>query len=98
MPSSPGYKRDYKQEQKTADARGERPKNIERKRARRLAVRLGMVKPHDGKDVDHNIPLSEGGPMSGGKVATNLDVESAHKNRSYARNPDGSMKDKKVGR
>jgi hypothetical protein len=98
MPSSPDYKRDYKQEAKTADARGERPKNIERKRARRLAVRLGLVKPHDGKDVDHAVPLSEGGAKSNGKSTANLDIESAHKNRSYARNPDGSMKNRSVGK
>ena len=98
MPSSPDYKRDYKQEAKTAKARGEGPKNIERKRARRMAVKMGLVKPHDGKDVDHTVPLSEGGAMTGGKNPANIDIESEHKNRSYARNPDGSMKDRKVGR
>lgn len=98
MPSSPNYVRDYKQEAATALARGERPKNIERKRARRLMVKKGLVHPHDGLDVDHHVPLSEGGAKSGGKVATNLDVETAHKNRSYARSPDGSMKNKSVGK
>lgn len=92
MPSSPTYQRDYKQEQTTADARGERPKNIERKRARRLMVSKGLVKPNDGKDVDHKIPLSEGGAKSGGKVATNLRARGASANRSFARNADGSMK------
>lgn len=92
MPSSPNYVRDYKQEAKTALARGERPKNIERKRARRLMVRKGLVKPHDGKDVDHTTPLSEGGAKSGGKSTANLRVRDDNANRSFARNPDGSMK------
>ncbi len=92
MPSSPNYVRDYTQEAKTRDARGERKDNIERKRARRLMVRKGLVKPHDGKDVDHIQPLSEGGTDSNGKSAANLRVRSEHANRSYARNADGSMK------
>jgi hypothetical protein len=50
MPSSPGYVRDLKQEYKTAKARGEigtghNSKNAERHRARRLALKKGLVKP-----------------------------------------------------
>ena len=86
MPSSPSYQRNYLQETRTADARGERPKNIERKRARRLMVKRGLVKP--GQDVDHKVPLSEGGSNS----PANLRARSARANRSYPRNPDGSMK------
>jgi hypothetical protein len=33
MPSSPGYKRNYKQEAKTAKARGEHEDRMERQRA-----------------------------------------------------------------
>ena len=87
MPSAPGYKRQYKQERKTAIARGEIAGNIERKRARRIAVKKGMVKPHDGKDVDHKTAVSKGGT----NAASNLRVESEATNRSFPRNPDGSM-------
>ena len=87
MPSSPNYKRDYKQELKTSIARGERKKRAERNRARRLMVKKGMVKP--GQDVDHKVPLSQGGaPVA----ASNLRAVDAHDNRSFPRNADGSMK------
>lgn len=88
MPSSPDYKRDYKQEAKTALARGERPKHNARLKARREAMKLGMVKRHDGKDVDHKTPLSKGG----GNTPSNWRVRSAKANRSFPRKPDGSMK------
>lgn len=88
MPSSKGYVRDTKQERKTQLARGEGEDNRKRKQARRDAVKLGMVKPGDGKDVDHKKPLSKGGSNGSG----NLRAMPPSKNRSFARNPDGSMK------
>ena len=92
MPSPPGYKRDLKQEYKTAKARGEDgtghdSKNAIRHRARYEATKLGMVKPGDGKDLDHKVPLSKGGA----NVKSNFRVESKHDNRSFPRNSDGSM-------
>lgn len=88
MPSSPNYKRDYKQEATTAKARGETPGNIERKRARRKLESLGMVHVNDGKDVDHKKPISKGGSNK----TSNLRAVSEHANRSFPRNPSGSMK------
>ena len=93
MPSSPNYKRDYKQEAATAKARGEQgvgpnSPNAKRKRARRMLESKGLVTRGDGKDVDHAKPLSKGGSNS----PSNLRVKSASDNRSFARNPDGSMK------
>lgn len=92
MPSSPGYKRDIKQETRTAKRRGEigghnAPHAI-RMRARRLAVKKGLVKPNDGKDIDHKVALSKGGTNS----ESNLRVKSASDNRSFPRNKNGSMK------
>jgi hypothetical protein len=91
MPSSPGYVRDLKQEYKTAKARGEigtghDSKNAERHRARRLALKKGLVKP--GQDWDHIEPLSKGGSnkLSNGRA------RSPHANRGFPRNSDGSMK------
>lgn len=89
MPSSESYKRNYAQEKRTSDARGEKPKRAARNRARHELEKKGMVHPHDGKDVDHIKPLSEGGAKT---KLSNLRVESAHKNRSFPRKPDGSMK------
>ena len=92
MPSSPGYVRDIKQEEKTAKARGEvstghNSKNAERHRARREALKLGLVKP--GQDLDHKTPLSKGGSVMS---PSNFRAESPHDNRSFPRNPDGSLK------
>lgn len=93
MPSSKNYKRDYSQEYKTAKARGEQgtgsnSTNAIQHRARRKAVKLGMVKPGDGKDVDHKRSISKGGSNS----KKNLRVKTASDNRSFPRNSDGSMK------
>jgi hypothetical protein len=89
MPSSPGYKRNYAQEKRTSDARGEKPKRAARNRARYELEKKGMVHKGDGKDVDHKRMLSKGGAPT---ALSNLRVESAHKNRSFPRNPDGSAK------
>lgn len=95
MPSAPGYKRNYSKEYKTAKTRGEVATghdsgSAERHRARRLAVKKGMVSTGDGKDVDHIKPLSKGGTTTPG----NLRVESAHDNRSYPRTRKGAIKGK----
>jgi len=92
MPSSPGYKRNYKQEYKTAVARGEigtgsNSDNAQRHRLRRQFEKKGLVHKGDGKDVDHKKPLSKGGSNS----VKNGRVESASTNRSFPRNSDGSM-------
>ena len=93
MPSSPGYRRDYKQEYKTAKARGEvgtgsNSDNAKRKRLRREFEKDGKVRKGDGKDVDHKTPLSKGGSNS----KSNGRVVSKGTNRSFPRNSDGSMK------
>ena len=92
MPSSPDYVRDYRQEARTSKARGEigghNSPHSERLRLRRKAVKAGMVKPHDGKDVDHTKALSKGGA----NTLKNARVRTEHDNRSFPRNPDGSMK------
>lgn len=94
MPSSDGYKRDYAQEYKTAKARGEVGTGHDagsavRHRARRLAIKVGMIKPGSKKDIDHKKPLVKGGAET---ALSNLRPRTEHANRSYARNSDGSMK------
>lgn len=88
MPSNPGYKRDYQQEEVTNKRRGGDKDNAERHVARRLEMKRGLVHPFDGKDVDHIKQLSRGGKTTQG----NLRVESAHKNRSYKRTSSGAIK------
>lgn len=91
MPSSPGYKRDYAQEYKTAKSRGEigtgtNSDNAKRHKLRRKALKFGMVKK--GQDLDHKKPLSKGGS----NTLKNARAATPHDNRSFPRNSDGSMK------
>ena len=91
MPSSKGYKRDFQQEAKTSKARGQYDDTLARNRNRKEATKKGLVHTGDGKDLDHKIPLSKGGA----KGLSNVRVTTDNANRSYPRNPDGSMKWKK---
>jgi len=86
--------RDYKRERETAKARGEtgvgsKSGDATRHRARRKALKLGMVKA--GQDVNHKKPISKGGSNS----SKNLEAKSPSVNRSFPRNNDGSMQGKK---
>lgn len=98
MPSSPNYKRNYKQEYKTARKRGEvasgsNGDNAMRKKARRMLEKEGKVKKHDGKDVDHK----NRNPKDNRRK--NLAVKSKSANRSFSRigasNPGTQRKFKK---
>lgn len=94
MPSSKNYVRDYKQEYKTQKERGEAgvgpdSGNAKRKRLRRKALKLGMVKT--GQDLDHKKPLSKGGS----NTLKNARATTPSKNRSFPRNSNGSMKGSK---
>lgn len=89
MPSSPGYKRNYKKEYANYQGTTEQKKNrAERNTARRQATKAGVVSKGDGKDIDHKKPLSKGGSNS----KSNRRVTSASANRSYPRTKTGAMK------
>ena len=75
------YKKEYEQQQE----RGELPNRMERQRARRKLDAKGVDRT--GKDVAHIKALSKGGSNKEG-----VRLESPHKNRSFARKSDGSMK------
>jgi hypothetical protein len=81
--------RDYKAEYASYQGTEEQKKNrAARNAARAVAMKKGLVKKGDGKDIDHKRPISKGGT----NAASNLRVQSASANRSYARNSDGSIK------
>jgi len=81
--------RDYKAEYAGYQGTEEQKKNrAARNAARAVAMKKGLVKKGDGKDIDHKRPISKGGT----NAASNLRVQSASANRSYARNSDGSIK------
>ena len=77
--------RPYKKEYDQQLARGELPDRMERQRARRKLDAKGVSRK--GKDVAHVKALSKGGSNKDG-----IRLESPHKNRSFKRKSDGSMK------
>ncbi len=79
------YRREYDAYHGTAEQRANRS---ERTVARNKANADGITKKGDGKDLDHKKPLSKGGTSA----RSNLRAVSASSNRSFRRNPDGSMK------
>lgn len=89
MPYMKNGKRDYKREVALYTSKPEvKKKRAAQNAARRIMEAAGKVHKGDGKDVDHKRALSKGGTNS----PSNLRVVSASKNRSFARNADGSMK------
>jgi hypothetical protein len=72
MPSSPNYKRDYKDEYKKHHSS---PQAKADRAARNKAAR---AKGQPGKDVDHKVPLRKGGSKS----LNNTKLRSVSSNRS----------------
>ena len=85
MPSSPNYKRNYKQEANT-ESPLRKKKRAMRNKARRIAIKAGVAKRNDGKDVHHK----DGNAMNNKRG--NLTVKSASKNRSFPRTRSASKK------
>lgn len=88
-------KRDYKKQYAHYDGK---PKNIKKRdlsnKARNMMVKAGKASKGDGKDVDHRTPMSKGGKT----VMSNLRTVSRAANRSFSRNPDGSLKSQRSKR
>ena len=86
--------RPYKKEYQQQKARGEHADRMERQRARRTVDKNGVDRNkngkadrREGKDIAHKRALSKGGTNKDGYT-----IQSVRKNRSFRRNPDGSMK------
>mgnify|MGYP000869308018 CR=1 FL=1 len=87
MPSSPGYKRDYKQEYSNYQGSpSQKKKRASRGRARYSLMKKGKVRVGDGKDVDHKDTNANNNSPS------NLRVQSKSANRSYPRNKNAGKK------
>ena len=78
MASSPGYKRNYRQEYDNYHSKpDQKKKRASRNAARKKMAKAGLVKKGDGKDVHH----TTGNALNNSR----LSVKSASKNRSFAR-------------
>ena len=85
----PAKVRDYKAEYKRYHGTEEqKEKRAKRNAARNKLKKKGKVRKGDGKDVDH----IDHNPKNNSRK--NLRVQSASKNRSFARNKDSSVKKK----
>jgi hypothetical protein len=78
--------RNYKQEYKTQQARGENSFRAKRAAARRAYDKAGISR--DGKDIAHIKALSHGGSTK----MSNTKLQAPSKNRSFARTKSGAMK------
>lgn len=84
MPSSKGYKRDYRKEYDNYQGKpAQKKRRAKRNAARAKLEKAGRVKLGDGKDVAHgdNNPNNNSG--------SNLKVQSKTRNRSFPRNKKG---------
>ena len=85
MPSSHGYVRNYKQESNTESPLRKKKRNM-RNKARRIAIKAGVAKRNDGKDIHHK----DGNAMNNKRG--NLTVKTASKNRSFPRTRSAAKK------
>lgn len=82
MPKSSAAKLKYMAEYQKKPENVE--KRVDRNRVRRQALAEGIVKKHDGTEIDHKVPLDKGGSDK----KSNTRVVSASENRSWrARQP-----------
>lgn len=91
MPFMKNGKRDYAREKQWDHEHdgGQRMKDrVKRIQARRAAIKAGLAKRFDGKQIDHATPLSKGGS----NAQSNLRSVSPSKNMSFSRNADGSLR------
>lgn len=90
MARSPKTKPNTPARQRAQAKYNSKPEQVKRRAARNKAraemIKAGKARKGDGKDVMHK----DGNPLNNSR--SNLKVGSKSKNRSYARNKDGSKK------
>lgn len=89
MPSSPNYKRNYREEYDRYQGKpDQKKKRAKRNAARAKLAKEGKVRKGDGKDVDHKNTNANDNKRS------NLRVKSKSANRSFARTKTAGKKKK----
>ena len=89
MPYKDKNDRNYKREYENYDGTpAVKKRRAARNAARAIMMKAGKVKKGDGKDVDHDVELTQGGTNN----PKNLRAVSASSNRSFKRNKDHSRK------
>jgi len=87
--------RDYKRENEVTKSK---PKNIakrvKRNDLRKKAIRAGLVRVGDGKELDHIQPISKGGSNK----KSNIRITTKSQNSSFDRNPDKSVKKNRLNK
>lgn len=86
MPSSPGYKRNYKQERLT-ETPARKHARVERNQARAIMIQKGKASVGDGMDVGHIKAIGKGGKTT----LANIAMQTPASNRSFSRKPSGKM-------
>lgn len=85
---NPVRDRNYKKENEYKAQPEQIAMRVARNKARREAMKDGLVQKGDGMDVDHREPLSKGGSNS----KKNIRIVPASDNRSFDRNADHSVR------
>lgn len=85
--------RDYIRERKT-ESKARKKQRAERNKARRMAIKAGMIKPGSKMQIDHRIHLDDGGSNG----YTNIRVRSPHANMSDNGHAGGRPKKKRKKR
>ena len=80
--------RDYKAENKYKAKPEQIEMRVQRNKARRQAIREGVVSKNDGIELDHIKPLSKGGS----NTKSNIRLRTKSENSSFSRNSDNSVK------
>jgi len=92
--TSPNASKRSKQQRKYNSSAKAKKDRVKRNTARRRAIKKGIVKKGDGKDIDHKKPLRSGG----GNTKGNTRVRSKSANRSDNGGTGGRKRQKMKGR
>lgn len=87
--------RDYERENEVTKSKLKNiAKRVKRNDLRKKAIRAGLVRVGDGKELDHIQPISKGGSNK----KSNIRITTKSQNSSFDRNPDKSVKKNRLNK